>query len=428
MRISQKYKPLFECIAGKHPQVDTIVITGGRDSSKSHTTSLALCEGAVRYNHRILYTRYTLSSAKDSIIPDFNEKIGILNYENFFHVTNDRIIGKNNDSKIVFKGIKTSAGNQTANLKSLKDFSIFVCEELEEYPSLEEWDKIQLSIRATDVQCLNVVVMNPTTKKHWSYGEFFQSKGVTPGVNEIVGNICYIHTTFEDTPKEFIAPKNLRKYLAAKKIYDQLDVMSNEMRITQSTKDIKAWRYYKNTVLGGWLEQSEGLVFESWYLFTDFPDEYELRIFGLDFGFTSDPAAFVECVITKTDIYLKQHIYETGLLNSALAQRIKLTIGDDPVYVVGDSASPKDIADLQKTHNLQIMPCVKGAGSVESGVKQMQDKTIHIHKDSADLIDEFNHYHTVEIINTKGEKKIHIVDSDNHGIDAARYGCTRYSI
>lgn len=428
MRLSQRYKPLFECIAGKHPEVDTIVVTGGRDSAKSHTVSLALCEAAARYNHRILYTRYTLSSAKDSIIPDFNEKIGVLNYEGYFNVTNDRITGKFNNSKIVFKGIKTSAGNQTANLKSLKDFSMFVCEELEEYPSLEEWDKIQLSIRATDVQCLNVVVMNPTTKKHWSFGEFFRSKGVDPGFNGIKGNICYIHTTYEDTPKEFIAPKNLRKYLAAKKVYEELEKMSSEKRILQPANKLKQWKYYKNVVLGGWLEQSEGLVYENWKTFKDFPEEYDLRIFGLDFGFTSDPTAFVEVVIKGDDLYWKQHIYETGLLNKDLAYRIKNIIGEDEIYIVADSASPKDIADLQQTYGIAIMPCVKGPGSVESTVKMVQSKNLHIHEDSNDLIDEVNHYHTIEITNTKGEKKIHIVDSDNHGCDAGRYASTRYNI
>ena len=128
MKISKKFKPLFEAIRGEHPEVDNVVITGGRDSSKSFTTSTAICDGVVNHNHRALYTRYTLTSAKDSIIPDFNEKVEMLGYQDYLHTTSDRISCTHNKGKVVFKGFNTSQGNQTAKLKSLKDFSILVCE------------------------------------------------------------------------------------------------------------------------------------------------------------------------------------------------------------------------------------------------------------------------------------------------------------
>ena len=76
--LSEKYLPFMEVLNGQHPQVDTICITGGRDSGKSFGVSLTACEAANTFNHRILYTRYTLKSAEDSIIPDFTEKIDYL--------------------------------------------------------------------------------------------------------------------------------------------------------------------------------------------------------------------------------------------------------------------------------------------------------------------------------------------------------------
>ena len=78
--LSDKYLPFMEVLDGQHPQVDTIIVTGGRDSGKSFGVSLIACEAASTYNHRILYTRYTLKSAEDSIIPDFTEKIDLLGY------------------------------------------------------------------------------------------------------------------------------------------------------------------------------------------------------------------------------------------------------------------------------------------------------------------------------------------------------------
>ncbi len=440
MKISQKYKPLFDIPFARENAhksdywkalsgVDTVVITGGRDSAKSFTTSLALCDYTVNHNHRVLYTRYTLTSAKDSIIPDFKEKISLLNYDNFFNVTNDRITGKHNDSKIVFKGIKTSSGNQTASLKSLKDFSCFVCEEAEEYPNFDDWEKIQLSIRAVDVQALNILILNPTTKKHWVYTNFFQDKGVKGGFNGIKDNILYIHTTYLDVLKEHIAPKNYRRYEGARLIHEQLKGLKGKELEKCSKLDIRLYKYYKYVVLGGWLETAEGIIFDDWTLFDEFPKDYDLRIFGLDFGFTNDPAAFVECVLKDGKMYAKEHIYETRLLNRELSFRIKemLPEDEDECFIVADSAAPKDIAELNAL-GLVVMPCVKGQGSILNGIKKMKQKDIYIHRDSANLIDEFNNYKTIEITNSKGETVTHIVDKYNHLIDALRYCSTRYEV
>ena len=440
MNISEKYKPLFDLPlarqnAEKSPywlalsQVDTVIITGGRDSAKSFTTSLALCDYTVNYNHRVLYTRYTLTSAKDSIIPDFNEKISLLDYDEFFHITNDRIQGKHNDSKIVFKGIKTSSGNQTASLKSLKDFSCFVCEEAEEYPNFDDWEKIQLSIRAVDVQALNILILNPTTKKHWVYTNFFQDVGVVGGFNGIKNNILYIHTTYKDVLKDYIAPKNYRRYEEARQVFNRLEAMDKHTRELQERADIRKHDYYKHVVLGGWLETAEGIIYDNWVTFTDFPEDYDLRLFGLDFGFTNDPAAFVEVVISGDDLYIKEHIYQTRLLNKELSEMIKIILPDneDETYIVADSAAPKDIAELNAL-GLYVMPCVKGQGSIQNGINKVKQKNMFVHKDSVHLQDELNHYRTMAITNSKGETVAHIVKSDDHLCDAFRYAATRYIV
>ena len=76
-------------------------------------------------NVRILFTRYTMTSAHLSIIPEFLEKIGLLGYENTFSVNKSEVVNTSNNSEILFRGIKTSAGNQTGNLKSLMSSANF---------------------------------------------------------------------------------------------------------------------------------------------------------------------------------------------------------------------------------------------------------------------------------------------------------------
>ena len=65
-------------------------------------------------NVRVLFTRYTMTSAHLSIIPEFLEKIGLLGYDNTFSVNKAEVINLGNKSDILFRGIKTSAGNQNA--------------------------------------------------------------------------------------------------------------------------------------------------------------------------------------------------------------------------------------------------------------------------------------------------------------------------
>lgn len=428
-KISEKYQPLFELVAGEYPEVDTCIITGGRDSQKSFASSMALCDAIVNHNHRVLYTRYTLTSAIDSIIPDFLEKVDILGYNDDVHVIKDRVQVNHNKGKVVFKGFKSGSGNQTANLKSLKDFSILVCEEFEEYPDEDEVDKVELSIRATDVQALVIKIMNPTSKTHHAYEKYFRSRGIEDGFNGVVGNVMYIHTTYLDMPREFIAPKNLRKYEVAKEAYDRLDTMSSEERDIQAKQDIKLWKYYKSTVLGGWLESAEGIIFDDWTTYTDPPKEYLLKTYGLDWGFSNDPNAFIERIETKDSIYLRQYIYKTGLLMRDLYELITEVIKDDhddDKYIIAD-VDPQNIAELRNM-GLFIIAAKKPKGSIENGIKKLKQKNLYIHKDSKDLIYEANNYHTIQIVNTKGEIKYHIVDKDNHAFDAARYAGSLYHV
>ena len=96
LKLSDKYEPLFEwldCpkfldeenkVINPLYQVNTVVITGGRYSQKSFAIGTFSGVATKDFNHRILYTRYTLTSAKDSIIPEFEEKLSLLNCHNLF--------------------------------------------------------------------------------------------------------------------------------------------------------------------------------------------------------------------------------------------------------------------------------------------------------------------------------------------------------
>ena len=126
INLNKKYIPLFESDSRYY------VITGGRGSGKSYALNSFLLLLTYEVGHTILFTRYTLTSAHISIIPEFTDKIETAGLSEDFYITKDEIINTKTNSKIIFKGIKTSSGTQTANLKSLAGVTTFVLDEAEE--------------------------------------------------------------------------------------------------------------------------------------------------------------------------------------------------------------------------------------------------------------------------------------------------------
>jgi phage terminase large subunit len=333
-----------------------------------------------------------MTAAELSIIPEFKEKISILNSDVYFDIQKKDIINTITDSRVLFRGIKTSSGNQTANLKSLQGISTWVLDEAEEMVSEEDFDTIDLSIRSNVQQNRIVLIMNPATKEHWVYKRFFESMGVQEGFNGKVGNVQYIHTTYldniENLPQSFI---------------DSVE----QIRKTNPNK-------YKHKILGGWLDRAEGVVFDNWEYGEFNPNKLQTS-FGLDFGYSIDPDALVEVAIDKSKriIYLKQHIYSKGLGSSQLAQIIKSRA--DRKLIIADSAEPRLISDL-RGKGINIKPVKKG--KIEEGITLMQDFKLIVDKDSQDIGRELNNYSYLD----KGSKLY--IDDYNHAIDAIRYNVT----
>ncbi len=338
---------------------------------------------------RILFTRYTMVSAHLSIIPEFLEKITLLGYEKIFNVNKAEVVNIKNNSDILFRGIKTSAGNQTASLKSLQGISTWVLDEAEELIDENIFDTIDLSIREKNTQNRIILVLNPVTKEHWIYDRFFQDKGVEAGFNGVKDNVCYIHSTY----------------------LDNIENLSKSFLERIKTIKHRNFKKYQHTIMGGWLDKAEGVVFDNWSIGEFNPDGLQTSC-GMDFGFSVDPDSLTEVAIDKKKkkIYLKEHIYKNGLKSQELAQVILDKVGNK--LIIADSAEPRLIADLQHL-GVNIKPVKKG--TIESGITRMQDYEIVITPESTNIAKELNNY----VYADKGSKLY--VDSYNHAIDGVRY-------
>ena len=159
--LNKKYLPLYTSSTRYH------IVTGGRGNAKSFHVADFLLKLTYEPNHIILFTRYVMKSADDSIIAEFIDKIDRYDLEDVFDVKQAEIVNRLTGSKILFKGIKTSSGVQTASLKSLQGITTFVIDEAEELVDEDIFDKIDFSVRQVGVDNRVIMVMNPALRSHW---------------------------------------------------------------------------------------------------------------------------------------------------------------------------------------------------------------------------------------------------------------------
>jgi phage terminase large subunit len=383
IRINNKYSPLWK------DKSRYFVITGGRGSSKSFSVALFLLNLTYEEGHKVLFTRYTLVSAQTSIIPEFIEKIEIMDAHKDFRILRDEIINLKTKSSIMFKGIRTSSGNQTAALKSLQGVTTFVLDEAEELEEEKDFDKIDFSIRSKLRQNRVILVMNPATKEHWIYRRFFLNTGIEAGSNTSKNDVTYIHTTFLDNIE------NLSESYVDQ-IYDL------------KRRDINK---YDHIIQGGWLEKSEGTIIRNWKVGEFIPSEK--MCYGQDFGFSLDNSTLVKVSVDVKNrrCYVKEMFGRPNLSTAEIARLNLKHAGND--LIICDNSEPRLTEELKRA-GCNIRKTIKKKGTILSGIALMQDFEIIVHPSSDNIKREFNNY----IWHEHGLKPI---DKWNHFVDAIRY-------
>ena len=248
MILLPSFKPLFR----RNPKRYTI-LTGGRGSGKSYHVAYFLLWLIHEPGHVVLFTRYTLVSAGISIMPEFLEKIELLNKLDEFHITKDEIIHKVSGSRIIFKGIKTSSGNQTANLKSIQGVTTFILDEAEELTDYDSFEKIDLSIRQQGITNRVVLVMNPSNKSHWVFTNY---------INANRDDVTHVHTTYMDN------------------LANLSESFLEQAERTRQTNPIR----YKHIFGGEWLDESEGILWNRMIINQARTDTYTAKriVIGVD--------------------------------------------------------------------------------------------------------------------------------------------------
>jgi phage terminase large subunit len=356
-----------------NPKKKIIVNQGSSRSTKTYSIIQCLIIDAIEQKTESVTTfvRKELSTLKVTALRDFLEILkeqGLYNEKNH---NKSEYTYKLNKVTFEFQGLDNPTKKRGAKRRLL-----FVNEANE--LTLEDWR--QLVIRTTGKIFLDY---NPSEEFHWIYD------------NVLTREDCeYIHSTYKDNP--FLE-----------------DTIVNEIERLQF-EDENFWRIYGLGEKGFSTER----IYTNWDIVNEFPNSFNETTYGLDFGF-NHPTALIETNENENDIYIRELIYKSGLVNSQIIDLMQTLITNKNKYVYADSANPDKIEEIKQA-GLNVYEADK---SVKDGIDCVKRKRLHIHKDSVNLIKEIKSY------SWKVDKSGRILDEpvkfNDDGMDALRYSLYR---
>ncbi len=366
------------------------VLKGGKGSKKSATTALNLIYRLIKHpESNILVVRAVMNTHRDSTFAQLKwaqEKLGVSNlFRNTVSPLEMTYIPTG--QKIIFRGFDDVL--KLASTTVEKGYLNFVwVEEAYEIDCLEDFEKLDLSVpRGAVPQNLfkqTTITFNPWNEKHWLKKRFFD----TPSPDTETFSTNYLINEFlDDTDKA---------------VFERLKTEHP--------------RRYAVSGLGEW-GIAEGLIFENWQegVLDTRGEDWE-AFFGLDYGYTSDPTAFIAIKVNRAtkQIYVFDEIYRRHMLNCDIARAISEK-GYSKERIRADSAEPKSNDDLRRLGISRIQPSVKGKDSVINGIMNISEYFITVHPTCKNTIAELSTYCW-----DKGDKN-QPEDKNNHLMDALRY-------
>lgn len=212
-------------------------------------------------------------------------------------------------------------------------------------------------------------------------------------------NVALIHSTYKDNP--YLNDRQ-RKEIEANK------------------DDANWWRVYGLGEIGS----VEGLIYTRWATVPEMPSPFKREFYCIDFGFTNDPTAILRVRLSGGELWVEELAYRTAMLNADIVECLQNNNVPRNADIVCDSAEMKSIVDINNVGGYRAKPCVKGRGSIVSGISAVQAYQINVTKNSLGVIDELRNYSWKHDAN--GEHINEPIDRYNHALDALRYGVTTF--
>lgn len=385
------------------------VCKGSRASKKSKTTALWYIVNMMKYpDANLLVVRKVFRTLKDSCFTELKwaiNRLGVAEHweikESPLEMTYTNKQGK--QQKIYFRGL-----DDPLKVTSITVENGFLCwmwiEEAYEISNENDFNMLDESIRGavppeTKLFKQITLTFNPWNEHHWMKKRFFDN----PDDETLAMTTNYLCNEWLDD--------------ADRKVFETMK-RNNPRR-------------YRVAGLGDW-GIVEGLIFENWEEKAFSVQEITAlpgvrSAFGLDFGYTNDPAALFCGLIDQSSktIWVFDEIYKRGMSNEAIAEEVTRA-GYSKEKIKADCAEPKSIDRLYTLGISHIQRSRKGKDSINNGIDFIQDYHIIIHPKCVNFLTEISNY-TWDTDSKTGKKLNKPIDDFNHLMDAMRYALEDFS-
>ncbi|MDX5982253.1 PBSX family phage terminase large subunit [Exiguobacterium profundum] len=385
------------------PDILNVIEKGGRGSGKSSDIAIIVTQLLMRYPLNAVGIRKIDNTLELSIFEQMKWAIELSGVSHLFKVNKSpmKITYKPRGNYMVFRGAQ-----EPERIKSLKasnfPFAFVWIEELAEFKTEDEITTITNSILRGELDdglfYKFFFSYNPPKRKQSWVNKKYESAFVP-------ANTFVHHSTYLDNPyisRQFIEEAETMK-------------ARNPMRYR--------WEY-GGEAIGSGVVPFNNLTFRK--ITNEEVNQFDNIRQGIDFGYATDPLAFVRWHYDKTRrrLYLIDEFYGVKLSNRQLAEWV-ISKGYQTHEIIADSAEPKSIADLRSLGLPRIIGAKKGPDSVEFGEKWLDDldeiiidpeRTPKTAKEFEDI-----DYQT----DRDGNPKAKLEDKNNHAIDSTRYAMER---
>lgn len=372
------------------------VVKGGRASKKSTTNAQWIIYKMMQYPlANTLVIRRVFNTHKDSTWTQLKWATNNLGVSHLWKFSKSPLEATYlpTGQKILFRGL-----DDPMSITSITVEIGYLCwcwfEEAFQIMDEDSFNKVDMSIRGElppGYFKQITLTFNPWSEKHWLKKRFFDVKD---------DDILALTTNYKCN--EFLGEDDKRIFAKMKK--------NNPRR-------------YNIEGLGDW-GIAEGLVYEN---FEELEFDYKEiskqegvnAYFGLDFGYTNDPTAFI-CILVNQEqnlLYIFDEHYQKAMSNSDIASMIKYK-GYAKETIIADSSEPKSIDDIKKKGIRRIKAALKGKDSILNGIANIQDYKIYVHPKCENTLIELNNY---VWDNKDGVVLNKPIDDYNHLMDALRY-------
>ena len=368
---------------------------GGRYSAKTYEIiQKNVLDALANPGLKIAAGRKVYSSIKDTLFSDFLKVLKDMGLDRrvYTKTVSPLHIRFANDSEVIFKG-----ADDPEKTKGLSGVHRLILDELNEY-TLEDFESYEMSIRGQGYKTKIYMAHNPIPiipgSRHW-FQELFDPGTLKPGEPVIwtdtsLGRIAALKTTYKQNA---FCPEKVKTRLEGYK---------------ETNPNL-----YKLWTLGEYAEM-KGVILKGWDVVNE--PQGELIGYGLDFGFSSDPAACVKVWGNKDEIWVQCICYSTDLVNSELYSLLTGRGVLPTDKVVADSAEPKSIEDLYRRGLRGIRGVKKRANYKAEMANILQGMKIHLIAGSTDLQREFSTWSWDE--DKTGKLLPKPKDGNDHAIDA----------